>query len=197
MALPKPTKKPEWTDGVPAKVLEPSAGKKLLGWVFQEAPPFEWMNWLFYTLDEWVDYLESITDELALPSREYDAITGAGAGATHADLTAVLADGGIGSNAKVLCTVPEVLTATIDLTKSGMHIVFTPAAIFSDGGAGTGLKVSADRVTLENGRFTGFTKAIEIAVGSDYTWVKGSRFASNTTEIDDLASTSQLNVMVE
>jgi len=54
---PKPTKKPSWVPSDnPLYIDEPSAGKKLLGWVAGEKPPFQWMNWLFNVINHWVDY---------------------------------------------------------------------------------------------------------------------------------------------
>ena len=63
MALPKPTTNIDWTDGAAAKQVEPSAAKKLLGLFALERPPFEFMNFLFFNTDEWIKYLESVTDE--------------------------------------------------------------------------------------------------------------------------------------
>lgn len=61
--LPKPTDHIDWTDGNPLKITEPTSGKKLLGWALAERPPFQFMNWLFWQLDNWDKYLESITDD--------------------------------------------------------------------------------------------------------------------------------------
>jgi hypothetical protein len=59
--LGKPTK-PQWAYGAPSYTLEPSVGKKALGWEGQEKPPFQWMNWLFNQNDEWQDYHERLED---------------------------------------------------------------------------------------------------------------------------------------
>lgn len=64
----KPSSKLDWTIGNsnPSAVrVEPSASKKTEGWVVNERPPFENMNWLFYNIDEWIDYLEAVTDSPA------------------------------------------------------------------------------------------------------------------------------------
>jgi hypothetical protein len=62
--LSKPPVKPSWTDGNALKVTEPSSGKKLLGWTKSERPPFQFMNWIHWLTKEWVDYFESVTDDL-------------------------------------------------------------------------------------------------------------------------------------
>jgi hypothetical protein len=58
-----PDKVPEWAssdvvDGVTGtnNVVEPSAGKKALGWSFSEFPPREWMNWLARKTYQWINY---------------------------------------------------------------------------------------------------------------------------------------------
>ena len=53
--LGKPTK-PQWADGNVLYATEPSAGKKSTGWLSQEKPPFQWMNWLFLKIKEWLDF---------------------------------------------------------------------------------------------------------------------------------------------
>jgi hypothetical protein len=51
-----------WTDGAASKVTNPSAAKKLLGWLSAEKPPFEYMNWLFRTIDLWLKHFEGQAD---------------------------------------------------------------------------------------------------------------------------------------
>lgn len=61
----KPSSKPEWTVGNPnfgTVTIEPTGGKKITGWTPGEAPPIQYMNWLFYNTDQWIDYFEGITD---------------------------------------------------------------------------------------------------------------------------------------
>ena len=53
----------DWTDGDSAKVTEPSAGKKLAGFI-AEKPAFQHHNWLWWRSSEWLQYLEDVTDEL-------------------------------------------------------------------------------------------------------------------------------------
>lgn len=63
----KPSSKSEWTVGNPnfgTVTTEPTTGKKITGWTPGEAPPIQYMNWLFYNSDQWVDYFETITDNM-------------------------------------------------------------------------------------------------------------------------------------
>lgn len=53
MAVSKPTKTPEWADGGSAVIVEPSGAKKLLGWVI-EKPPYQFFNWLFNNIYQWI-----------------------------------------------------------------------------------------------------------------------------------------------
>ena len=57
-----------WTDGAsPSKVREPPSGKKLAGWLKSERPPYQYMNWLFWLTDQWIQYLDSeLTSILAI-----------------------------------------------------------------------------------------------------------------------------------
>jgi hypothetical protein len=57
----KPTK-PRWADGAPSYAVEPSDGKKNVGWQSQEKPPYQWMNWLFLKIKQWLDWNEDRED---------------------------------------------------------------------------------------------------------------------------------------
>lgn len=48
----------DWTDGGVTKVTEPPAGQKSSGWLSGEAPPFNYLNWLFWLSDQWIQYLD-------------------------------------------------------------------------------------------------------------------------------------------
>lgn len=47
-----------WTDGSPTKVTQPTNSQQLSGWTIGEPPPFQYMNWLFYILDLWVQWFD-------------------------------------------------------------------------------------------------------------------------------------------
>ena len=61
----KPTKYPEWaSDDVrhplnnEYNVYEPPEQKKALGWDLHEAPPRQWLNWLFRLIHQWIVYFD-------------------------------------------------------------------------------------------------------------------------------------------
>lgn len=199
MALPKPASHINWTDGAPAKVQEPTGGKKLLGWAFKERPPFEFMNWLFFRLDEWVKYLESITDEVSLQKQEYDAIIGVGG--THADFNAYEADAGVALLKNVLVTTPLTLATNQVITQSGVKFTFKPQAIITKAvGCTIGLQFTGARVTILGGRFVGFNvagdKAIQLTAPSKNNLVTECRFIDCLSEIDDLGSNNTLTANI-
>lgn len=62
----KPTaNKPDWVLSTPSAREEPSAGKKVLGWIFNEPYPEKNANWLWYSVSVWMNYFELAIDELA------------------------------------------------------------------------------------------------------------------------------------
>jgi len=195
MALPKPSSHLNWTDGAPAKVQEPTGGKKLLGWAFTERPPFEFMNWLFFRLDEWVKYFESVTDELSIQKQEYDAIIGTGG--THADFNAFQADANVNLK-NVLVTTPLTLAANQIITKNDIRLTFKPQAVVTKAvGCTIGLQLTGERVKVMGGRFVGFNvagdKAIQLTAPSKNCLISQMNFLNCLTEIDDLGTNNSLN----
>lgn len=57
--MPRPSDFPVWTDGAPTKVVVPPGSKQLQGWEV-ESPPFQYMNWLFWLINEWLVYLDTV-----------------------------------------------------------------------------------------------------------------------------------------
>ena len=126
MALPKPTTNMDWTDGAASKVVEPSAGKKLIGWTALERPPFEFMNFLFFNTDEWVKYLESVTDDLLAGNVAFDIIVGSGPG-TVADINAAVAAASPGD--RIFVNTAQALTVLQTISKDDLEFFFAPDAI--------------------------------------------------------------------
>lgn len=56
MAVAKPSVYPEWASGG-SGITEPSSPKKLLGWIV-EKPPYQFFNWLFSTIYNWVRWID-------------------------------------------------------------------------------------------------------------------------------------------
>src|SRR5579863_9099227 len=58
----RPATYPFWTDGSPSKVTMPDGATALQGFVAGEPPPFQYVNYLFYTISAWIQYLDTITN---------------------------------------------------------------------------------------------------------------------------------------
>lgn len=58
MAVSKPSTYPIWTDGDPSKVTQPPSPQLLSGWTAGEPIPFQYLNWLFWLINGWVEYLD-------------------------------------------------------------------------------------------------------------------------------------------
>lgn len=63
----KPTSYLNWTDGAAGKVVQPPPAQLLSGWTEGEVPPMEYMNWLFWEADQWIQYLDQ-NQNLGQPS---------------------------------------------------------------------------------------------------------------------------------
>jgi len=53
----RPADYPDWATGASADVVEPTAGKKLVGWVAGERPPAQYMNWLAERVRDYLQWL--------------------------------------------------------------------------------------------------------------------------------------------
>lgn len=58
----KPTDLPQWADGGSAQITEPSAGKKLLGWI-KEKPSFAFFNWFWNLVYQWLGWAKKYGEE--------------------------------------------------------------------------------------------------------------------------------------
>lgn len=198
MALPKPTTNSDWTDGAASKVVEPSAAKKLLGWVALERPPFEFFNFLFFNTDEWIKYLESITDE-TVNARQ--VIVNAAGNGQFLTLQAAHDDAGTIPGTKILVTSDLSVDATVNISKNDIEIEFRPGfRLLKGGGApatnftGMQIQATADRFRgthLAFGKAGGFfgdagDLALEIVAGVNDAYLFNTIFGpSNTQNLDD------------
>ena len=55
----KPSDLPEWASGAEAEIVEPSSGKKSLGWVLGEFPPHSVFNWIQNLFYQWSAFLQN------------------------------------------------------------------------------------------------------------------------------------------
>ena len=199
----KPVNKPEWTEGNPdfnTITVEPPAAKKLAGWLPDERPPREFMNWLFNNLGEWINYLEEQTDLFTGQSIVYDAFVGGGG--THVDINDLMADPDIASIKNVLIVASLSVDNTQVVNQPGMNFEFKPgASIIKNGGTGAilGLQIDADRVRILNGRFIGFNQAGNKAMqlNGNNCIIMGNLFSDNVVSIDDVSETNSLVANIE
>lgn len=196
----KPTSKPDWTEGNPSfatVTVEPSSGKKLAGWAASERPPHQFMNWLFWIVNEWINYFEEQTDALVAIQGLYDAQVGNGG--THSTLADLVADPewASGNIKNVIVTSDQALSAPVTINQNDVNLDFKPnVAILKGIGAVKGLIVSAERVRIRGGRFANFSDpgdiAVELGAASKYCMVSQNYFLNNDTAVNDLGTTNQL-----
>ncbi len=60
--MPQPTDDFHWcTTGIPGvDIVEPPVNKQDIGWLSQEKPPYQYFNWLFNVLGQWLDFVAEI-----------------------------------------------------------------------------------------------------------------------------------------
>jgi hypothetical protein len=56
----KPSQYLNWTNGMAPYVLQPPSGLRTSGWVVGQPSPFQYMNWLFNLIDQWIQWLDSV-----------------------------------------------------------------------------------------------------------------------------------------
>ena len=158
------------------------------------------MNWLFFNIDEWIDYLESVTDTTSGVFSLYQAFVGSGPGATHADLNAVMADGAIAAGARILVLSSATINTVQQITKHRVQIDFQPGVIYTKGSAINALEVNADYVRIIGGQFDNWTGVgaapIKILVGSDHTKIRDSHFKASN-DIDDASVSTSIEGTTE
>lgn len=199
----KPTGKPNWTVGNPdfgTITVEPSNAKKEAGWFPDERPPREFLNWLFFIIGSWIDYFEEVTDGFSAQSIIYDAFVGAGG--THADINALMADPDI-ANLRNILIVSSIAVDNIQVVnQDGMTFDFkSQAGITKNGptGAATGLQIDSNRVRINNGRFVGFSaagnKGVDIIGNNNL--VHGCMFNTCETAINDQGDANVYTTNIE
>ncbi len=187
----KPSTHIDWTDGAPAKVTEPTAGKKLSGWLKGERPAFQFMNFLFFRIDEWIKYFEAETDLLIGLQSIFDYVVGVGG--THADINALMADGSVANYSRVFVKDAATLTVTQVISKEGMDFTFGSNAHYSKGATlGIALDITAPNVSVRGGRFLNWDEAggrgIRLSAPATGSMIVENRFNNCPTEIEDLGS---------
>lgn len=201
----KPTSKPSWTVGNPSFgtiTVEPSAGKKQNGFDVGERPPRQFLNWLFWIVNDWINYFEETTDGLLNLQGIYDAVVGVGGDFTT--LTDLLLDPDYqaGSVKNILITSDQSVSAPLTFNQNDVNLNFKPGVNIIKGiGAAQAFIIDAERVRVLGGRFANFDGAGDIGIRIDatakYTIISQCYFLNCDTTIDDLSATSSLAQNIE
>lgn len=190
----RPASKPDWTYNnadFGAATTEPTAQKKIMGWVRKERPPHQLMNWLFYNISQWIDHFDDSNDAAITLRQTFSAVLG-GSTASHADINAVMADASLSAqDLRILIAGPLVFSQTQIISKAGVEIFGTPGGTISKGGnAVVGIQVTAPRVKIRDARFLNWNTpnsgiAIELKDTTKNCLIVDNSFHSVTTDIQD------------
>lgn len=71
----RPSSYLNWTDGSPSKVVQPPSNFLLQGWQAGQAPPFQYANWQIWLADQWIQYLDQLTNT-GIPDQAIRLING-------------------------------------------------------------------------------------------------------------------------
>lgn len=194
MALPKPAGHIGWVpDENPTKAIEPNGAKKTLGFVGDERPDFKHHNWLWARIGNWLEYLESITDDNTAALVEFNATVGSAPGCTHPDLQSAIDDASPGW--KILVTESANVSTRIALSMNDIEVIFKPGVVYTKTGDTVCLEYSSARIKVRGGRFVGYTTGGDIVhrfmSGADYCHLLESVFGASTdTDYDDSGVTA-------
>lgn len=134
----RPTYFIDWVPtGSSAYIQQPSAGQSTTGWVAGEAPPFQYMNWLFYYLDQWTQYLDGNQ-------------VNAAAYLLSADTTLLTTTGTVTSGSASMTSVPISLSTTGDVANGSTvitNVASTTNVVSGMAISGTGIPANAKVVS--------------------------------------------------
>ncbi len=184
----KPVSKPDWTSANPSVRAEPTGSKKNSGWGISERPAREYMNWLFFNIDEWIDYFEEVTDNFG---PLYAAVVGTG---FYADINAAVA--AVGAGDRILVLESATVNAVQVLSKNRLQIDFQPGVVYTKGSATAALQVQADYVRINGGEFKDFSgggdSGIVVDAAADYTKIRDSHFKNCTSDVSDSGANTSI-----
>lgn len=179
-----PASDPDWIIANPGNGTEPTGSQKDVGYMSNQKPTFQNFNWLFYNVTLWIRYFVGAVNALNNTGVAYEASIGTGG--TYADINAAMADGGLPAGSRLLVLNSLVLTTTQQITKVNTQIDLRPGVVLSDGGAATGIRISATGVRIRGGKLSGFSvAAFLIDLASDFSMIGEMRFFGNTNDITD------------
>lgn len=171
MPLPRPANFNEWTTTNPTARIEPTASKKESGWAADERPSFEFMNFLFFNIDDWLKYLDSQV-ALVRSSAQFTVNVDPQLG-DFTTLQDAIDSVDVVAGSKILVTSDLTITEAVQLSKQDIEIEFRPGSkIILDAGVTTGIRgleiiSTADRVRLKHVRFQGFVNPGDVCLWLD------------------------------
>lgn len=186
----KPSTRLDWvTSNDVTKITEPSSGKKALGWISAEKPAFQFFNWGWNIIDQWLKYFEAITDILV---GQYDIVVGAASYCTHATLAAAVADAAQGAQKRVLLCDDASIASTIHLTKANWIITAKPGVTYTKNAVATGISCEASGIEIRGLRMVSWSTGGDKAITGTSAWTYGRilfcNFLNCDTEIDDTSA---------
>ena len=107
----KPTAIPRWADT--GTRVEPTSGKKDTGWIFEEAPPYGWENWIQGITGDWIKWLDERFGDGA--TKDVLRLTSPGAGTAGLDIADLVHT----HHEKVVFTSGETNATTLTATGKG------------------------------------------------------------------------------
>ena len=116
---PKPTQKPNWVPDDASNIVDPSAGRKTSGWLFNVKPPAENFNWFWNLISRFTDYFGAQVENWIVISSDADE-------QDYATLTAYLADAPAAGD-RVLVKEDQTVTAQT-VIPSGVDLKFLNGA---------------------------------------------------------------------
>lgn len=190
----KPTSYLDWTVGNPnfaTVTVEPSVLKKQAGWLPNERPPREYMNWALWKTDEWIKYIDGVLDaDIA----SFDFIVGSGPNMTPT-LQQALNEAVAGN--RILVTENYTVNTTITTASNNVGIFFRPGVTYSKGTASVGLEILHNGIDINSGRWTGFSasgnSAIKVGIAGANTLLRNLRFLNNYQNVEDLGVSTTID----
>lgn len=185
--------KPSYVGWIPdntTNIDTPPGGKLTVGWI-AEKPPYQYMNWLFNLLSQWVNF-----NGPGAPT----AIIGSASYCTHATLAAAVADAGLSTNIRVLLAESQSISSTIHLTKAGWQIEALPGVTYTKSGVATCISVEAARVEITRLRFAAWSTGGDKAITGTSAWTYGRvlfcNFSNCDSTVDDASAPADMKPIV-
>lgn len=188
--LPRPVDFLRWTTGSPGNRVDIPATQRENGWAANQRPPFEFMNQLFFEIDDWIKFFDSVATQFTqTPTVIVNADPALG---NFTSIQAAHDDPNTIAGTTILVTSNIESAVNTQISKQDIGLTFAPgtslikAAGAPDGLRGLEIVSSADRVRIQHARVEGFSGAGDISlwvdVGADHVFLFNPIFGSGQTQ---------------